>query len=86
MRFPATIATHSAVQPLYFDADGLLRRHDYDVEIAGNTPCAHLIEGYTEVSGIKFPTTRRIYARQADGGFNLEPLVVSIELTNIRLG
>jgi hypothetical protein len=85
VRFPPGIATHSTVQTLYFDSDGLLKRHDYDVEIAGNTPGAHIIENYTEVSGIKFPTARRIYARQPDGSFATEPLVVSIDLSNIRL-
>jgi len=85
VRFPAGIATHSTVQTLYFDGDGLLKRHDYDVEISGNTPGAHIIEGYTEVSGIKFPTKRRIYARQPDGSFSTDPLVVSIDLSNIRL-
>jgi hypothetical protein len=85
VRFPADIATHSAVQTLYFDAEGLLKRHDYDVEIAGNTPGAHLVGDYVEVSGIRFPTKRRIFARQPDGSFNEEPLVVSIGLSNIRL-
>jgi hypothetical protein len=85
VRFPASIATHSTLQTLYVDSDGLLTRHDYNVEIAGNTPGAHLISDYVEVSGIKFPTRRRIYARQPDGGFNLEPLVVSIDLSNIEL-
>ncbi len=73
------------MQTLYFDADGLLKRHDYDVEIAGNTPGAHLVEAYTEIDGIKFPTKRRIYARERDGGFSLTPLVVSIDLGDIRL-
>ncbi|GLK85562.1 hypothetical protein [Ancylobacter defluvii] len=86
VRFPASIATHSAVQTLYLDGDGLLKRHDYDVEIAGNTPGAHLISDYEEVSGIKFPTKRRIFARQPDGSFGRDPLVVSIDLSNIRLG
>lgn len=85
VRFPADIATHSTLQTLYFDGDGLLKRHDYDVEIAGNTPGAHLVEDYTEIDGIKFPTRRRIYARERDGGFSLTPLVVSIDLGNIRL-
>ncbi|GAA4492516.1 hypothetical protein [Gluconacetobacter tumulicola] len=83
--FPADIATHSTVQTLYFDSEGLLKRHDYDVEIAGNTPGAHIVDGYIEVSGIKFPTKRRIYARQPDATFNTEPLVVSIDLSNIQL-
>lgn len=85
VRFPAGIVTHSTLQTLYFNGEGLLKRHDYDVEISGNTPGAHIIEDYTEVSGIKFPTKRRIYARQPDGSFGIEPLVVSIDLGNIRL-
>ncbi|MDH2402510.1 hypothetical protein QCM77_21455 [Bradyrhizobium sp. SSUT18] len=85
VRFPKDIATHSTVQTLYFDSEGLLKRHDYDVEIAGNTPGAHLIDDYIEVSGIRFPTERRIFARQPDGSFSTEPLVVSIDLSNIRL-
>jgi hypothetical protein len=66
-------------------ARALLRRHDYDVEIAGGTPGAHYIEGYEEVSGIMFPTKRRIFPRQANGTASPEPLVVSIDLSDIAL-
>lgn len=85
VRFPRTIATHSTLQTLYFDGDGLLKRHDYNVEIAGNTPGAHLVSDYVEVSGIRFPTRRRIYGRQPDDSFSTKTLVVSIDLSNIRL-
>lgn len=83
--FPSSIATHSSMQTLYVDGDGLLKRHDYDVEIAGNTPGAHYITDYTTVSGLKFPTKRRIFPRQSDGTSLPEPLVVSIDLSNIEL-
>lgn len=83
--FPADIVSHSAIQTIYFDDAGLLKRHDYDVEIAGGTPGAHYISGYTDVQGIKIPTSRRIYPRQADGQSLPEPLVVSIELSDIVL-
>ncbi|MDK4723138.1 hypothetical protein PH552_27670 [Rhizobium sp. CNPSo 3968] len=83
--FPASIATHSTVQTLYVDDAGLLKRHDYDVEIAGNTPGAHYIGGYKEVQGLMFPTERRIFPRQPDGKSMAEPLVVSIDLSDIRL-
>jgi len=83
--FPEDIATHSTVQTIYFGDDGLLRRHDYDVEIAGNTPGAHYIGGYTDVQGIKIPTNRRIFPRQSDGQAMAEPLVVSIDLHDIQL-
>jgi hypothetical protein len=83
--FPSSIATHSTKQTLYIDKSGLLKRHDYDVEIAGNTPGAHYVDAYADVSGIKFPMARRIFARQPDGSVNRDPLVVSIDLSNIRL-
>ncbi|MCV3768835.1 hypothetical protein [Rhizobium sp. TRM95796] len=83
--FPADVATHSTVQTIYVDANGLLKRHDYDVEIAGNTPGAHYIDGYTDVQGIKIPALRRIFPRQPDGQAMAEPLVVSVDLSAIRL-
>ncbi|MBB5770238.1 hypothetical protein HNP47_000207 [Brevundimonas vesicularis] len=83
--FPKEIATHSTVQTLYADVNGLLKRHDYDVEIAGDTPGAHYISDYTTVSGLRFPTRRRIYPRHPDGTSLREPLVVSIDLSNITL-
>jgi hypothetical protein len=83
--FPAHIATHSREQTLYVDGNGLIARHDYDVEIAGGTPGAHFVSDYVGVSGIKFPTKRRIFPRQPDGRAAPEPLVVSIDLSAITL-
>jgi hypothetical protein len=83
--FPANIATHSTHQTLYVGDDGLLRRHDYDVEITGGTQGAHYISEYVEVEGLKFPTKRRIFPRTPDGQSLPEPLVVSIDLSNITL-
>lgn len=83
--FPDTIATHSARQTLYVGDDGLLRRHDYDVDIAGGTPGAHYVSDYVEVQGLKFPTKRRIFPRGPDGQSMPEPLVVSIDLSDIKL-
>lgn len=85
VHFPPSIATHSSVQTLYVDGDNLLARHDYDVEIAGGTPGAHFIADYVDVSGIKVPTKRRIYPRRPDGQALPEPLVVSIDLSEIVL-
>jgi hypothetical protein len=85
VKFPSHIVTHSTVQTLYFDQRGLLKRHDYDVEIAGGTPGAHYLDDFVDVSGIVFPTKRRIFPRQPDGKSLSEPLVASIDLSNIRL-
>jgi len=85
VRFPADIATHSTEQTLYFDQQGLLKRHDYDVEISGSTAAAHYVSGLKKFSGIVFPTKRRIFPRQPNGHSAPEPLVVSIDLDQIVL-
>jgi hypothetical protein len=85
VRFPADIATHSTEQTLYFDRQGLLKRHDYDVEISGGTAAAHYVSDLKEFSGIVFPTKRRIFPRQPDGHSVPEPLVVSIDLDQFVL-
>ncbi|MBU0583505.1 MAG: hypothetical protein KKB66_13400 [Alphaproteobacteria bacterium] len=83
VRLPETVVSHSPVQTLYVDDAGLLKRHDYDVEIAGGTPGAHYISDYAQIDGIMVPTRRQIFPRQADGHSFPEPLVVSIDLDNI---
>lgn len=54
-------------------------------EIAGGTPGVHSIEGYVEVQGLTFPTVRRIYPHRPDGASLSGPLMVSIDLSDIRL-
>jgi hypothetical protein len=80
--WPDYLATHSTEQTLYVGSDGLFRRHDYDVEIAG-TAGAHYISDYAKVAGIMIPAKHRIYPRSADGQALGEPLVVSIDLSEI---
>jgi hypothetical protein len=63
-RFPADADTHSAVQGFYFDASGLLFRHDYRAEIMGAVfNGAHLSEDYQEVEGLHLATRRTVYAK-----------------------
>ena len=83
--FPDSIATHSRIQTIYVDEAGLLKRHDYDVDIAAGTPAAHYIGDYTEVQGIQFPRRHRIFPRQPDGQSSSDPLVVSIDVSEIKL-
>ncbi|WP_049102703.1 hypothetical protein, partial [Burkholderia cenocepacia] len=85
VHYPDTLEVFSKAQTIYVGPDGLVRRLDYDVEIAGNTPGAHYVSDYVTVSGIRFPTKRRIYPRAADGQAVPEPLVVSIDLHDIAL-
>ena len=85
VQFPEDLEVFSRRQTLYFDRSGLLKRLDYNVEIAGDTPGAHYVSDYQEVSGILFPTRRRIYPRTTEGRRMPEPLVVSIDLDRITL-
>ena len=82
--FPPSIASHSTQQTFYFGADGLLCRHDYEVEIVGNYPGAHYVSEYQDVSGLLIPTKRRVFARQPDNTPVRDFLVISIDLSDIR--
>jgi hypothetical protein len=82
--FPVSIATHSTVQTFYFDSDGLLRRHDYDADILGGTPAAHYVHEYREFSGLLVPTRRRVLGRRPDGTAAPDPLIVTIDLSEVE--
>ena len=81
--WPSYLATHSTEQTLYVNSDGLLARHDYDVEISGGTSAAHYVSDYDDVAGIRLPTKHRIFPRSPDGQSLAEPLIVSIDLSEI---
>jgi hypothetical protein len=73
---------HSTEQTLYFNDDGLLARHDYDVQISGGTTAAHYVSDY-DVAGIKLPIKNRIFPRTLAGQSLADPLVVSIDVSEI---
>ncbi len=81
--YPSYLATHSTEQTLYFGADGLIRRHDYDVEIQGGSGGAHYISDYTQAAGIMVPTKHRIYPRTPEGQALKEPLLISIDVSEV---
>jgi hypothetical protein len=81
--WPSYLATHSTEQTLYIGRDGLFRRHDYDVEIAGGSGAAHYISEYQQVAGIMVPTRHRIFPRGPGGEALSEPLLVSIDVSQI---
>jgi hypothetical protein len=83
--FPADVFTHSQVQTFYIAPSGLLWRHDYNVDINGGTPAVRYCSNYVTVAGIPVPTQHLIYIRNEDLSHSLEPLVVSIMLSDITL-
>ncbi|PYQ63625.1 MAG: hypothetical protein DMF54_16260 [Acidobacteria bacterium] len=82
--FPAGIATHSAGQTFYFDQSGLLKRQDYGVDVSGGTAAAHYVSELEEFSGILVPTKHTIFGRQPDGKAAPAPLVVSIDVRDVK--
>jgi hypothetical protein len=84
--FPDTVASHVKEQVTYFGPDGLMRRHDYTVEILGGATGANYALDYREFQGIKLPTTRRIYAYDAKQQKVPEPVLVSIDVAQAKFG
>ena len=85
VRFPDHIASHSKNQDFYFGDDLLLRRHDYQVDVAGGFPAAQYVYEVVDVQGLRFPTKRRAYFRGPDQQAVRDLLLVSIDLGDFRL-
>ncbi len=62
----------------------MLRRHDYQVDIAGGFGAAQLATDYVTANGIRLPTKRRAYMRGPDRRPIVEMLLVSIDISEIR--
>lgn len=83
--FPPEVASHSKTQDFYFGPDLLLRRHDYYVEASGGFAAAQYVYEPATVQGITFATKRRAYMKD-DRMFAIhEKLMVSIDISNLRL-
>jgi hypothetical protein len=83
--FPPYLASHSLRQTCYFGADSRLRRHDYEVEVAGDFPAAHYVSDYQDVSGLMIATRRRVFPRQPDNLPARNVVTIAIDLRQIRL-
>lgn len=83
--FPPHIATHAAQQTFYYNAEGLLQRHDYAADVLGGLPAAHLCKKRTRVSGLVFPTHRYVVPTDENGQVLSEPVLVTIDLTRISV-
>ena len=84
--FPDTVKSHTREQIFCFGTDGLLRRHDYTVDILGGGTGLNYATNYRDIEGIIFPTTRRVYAYTGDYQRVPEPVLVAIDITDVRLG
>ncbi|HEX2543619.1 MAG TPA: hypothetical protein VHL79_01995 [Ramlibacter sp.] len=85
VQFPQDVHSHTREQRFYFDDAGLLRRHDYTVDVWADTPAAHLISEYVEVEGMQFPKRRSVFGIHPDGSLNRAFNPVTIELSEYTL-
>jgi hypothetical protein len=83
--FPDQFASHSRLQEFYFGSDFLLRRHDYRVDVAGGFAATQYVYDIVEADGIKLPSKRRAYRRDADGRLLADELMVSIDVSDVNL-
>ena len=81
--FPGSIETHSLVQDFFIGEDLMLRRHDYNVNIAGGFGASQLTSAYAVANGIGLPQRRRAYPRGPDRRPILEMLMVSIDISEV---
>lgn len=85
VRLPSDVESHTREQRLYFGSDGLLRRHDYEVDVMAGTAASHYPSDYVEVEGLRFPTRRIVHPREADGNIRRDVTTVSIALSDYAL-
>jgi hypothetical protein len=82
--FPASLETHSRVQLFYFGEDLMLRRHDYQLNMAGGFAAAQLTFDPILADDIRLVSKRRAYARTPDGRPILDMLLVSIDIGDVK--
>src|SRR5271155_4894896 len=83
--FPDNVKSHTREQVSCFGPDGLLRRHDYTVDILGGATGLNYASEYRDVDGIIIPAKRRIFAYEGDYQLVKEPLLVAIDMGEISL-
>ena len=67
-------------RPTRFSPDGLLRRHDYTVDVLDGSTGLNYAFDFRDVGGIKIPMKRRVYAYDGDYEKVPEPLLVAIDV------
>ena len=82
--FPDFIAGHSRDQISCFGPDGLLRRHEYTVDVLGNAPGLNYASDYRATNGIVVPHKRRVFAYDSERRKVAEPLLVAIDLHEVE--
>lgn len=83
--FPDSVRSHTRTQISCFGHDGLLRRHDYTVDILGGSRALNYAYNHRTFDGIVFPVTRRVVAYEGDYRPVMDPVLVDIRIGDITL-
>ena len=81
--FPDYIAGHTRQQVSYFGPDGLLRRHEYSVDVMSGARGLNYAYDYRNVDGILVPTKRRVFAADDHQRKIPNPVLISIDILEI---
>jgi hypothetical protein len=86
-QFPPSLPTHSPRQDFHFDAQGLLRQHDYTADVFGPwAGAAHVVlEHAIAAAGVRYTRRRRVTPRGKDGSARAFPLLVGIEVNGYEV-
>ncbi|KAA0099640.1 hypothetical protein CIW49_08575 [Mycolicibacterium sp. P1-18] len=82
--FPDDVDGHTAEQFFHFDDTGLLFRHTYTVDVLDGATGANYPSEWKIVDGIAVPMVRRIYGYDADRRRIPEPVLVSLDIRELR--
>ena len=82
--FPDDVDSHTAQQFFHFDETGLLFRHTYTVDILDGATGANYPSEWKTIDGIAVPTVRRIYGYDENLQKVPEPVLVSIDISELR--
>ena len=80
---PPELATAARVHDYFFDANFLLRRHDYHVDGEAGITLTELLSHYQNCHGVNVPTKLRGYPRRADLTPDLSRLMISIDVSGL---
>ncbi|EPE97118.1 hypothetical protein [Rhizobium grahamii] len=81
--FPPDLSAPARVQDYFFDAEFLLRRHDYHVDGAQAITVCELVADYVDVQGLRMPTKLKGYARRPDLAPDFGRELISVDLSRL---
>ena len=88
VKYPPSIPTHCAEQVLYFNAQGLLQRMDYSVDVVGDMVAGATLTTASIIPrsvASSFRPSRRAVSRTLKGAVLSGPTGVLLQMSDIKL-